>query len=140
AAFRSNVKLDRLCESGGLGDPPAIRFSSVMVPVIWRLPRFCSAVAISYVLFAAMPAHGFIIAPNDPDPWLSTASGSRSGNGAPATITWSIVPDGTSVTHNDNTLLHSPSNLISFLNTNFGTNSAAQGNLALQPWFHIFQD
>lgn len=89
-------------------------------------------------VFATTPAGGFIISANDPDPWLSTASGSRSGNGAPATITWSIVPDGTRVSTGSGSAT-TPSNLISFMNTNFGGNPA-QSNLALQPWFHIFTD
>ena len=33
----------------------------------------------------------------DPDSWQRTASGFRTGTGIPATITWSIVPDGTTV-------------------------------------------
>ncbi len=88
--------------------------------------------------FVATPAHGFIITPSDPDPWLSTASGSRSGNGAPATITWSIVPDGT-VTSTGVGSATTTSKLVSFMNSNFGGNSS-QTNLTLQPWFHIFTD
>jgi hypothetical protein len=81
----------------------------------------------------------FIITPSDPDPWLSTASGPRSGNGSPATITWSLVPNGTTTIRDDVTNATSPSNLISFMNTNFGGNPA-QADLTLQPWFHIFSD
>jgi hypothetical protein len=89
-------------------------------------------------IFLATPARGFIIDPTVPDPWLTTASGTRSGNGSPATITWSIVPDGTRVSTGVGTST-TASNLVSFMNTNFGGN-AAQKNLALQPWFHIFTD
>lgn len=97
----------------------------------------CTLVACLGVL--AGPARAFIITPSDPDPWLSTASGSRSGNGAPATITWSIVPDGTTTDSSTSTSATSPSNLISFMNSNFG-GVAGQTNLTLQPWFHIFTD
>src|SRR6476469_6490811 len=84
------------------------------------------------------PARGFIISPNDPDPWLSTASGSRSGNGAPATLTWSIVPDGTRVSTGSGTTTVA-SNLVSFMNSNFG-GSSSRTDLTQQPWFHIFTD
>ena len=94
--------------------------------------------ALSCAVFAASSASGFIINPNDPDPWLTTASGSRSGNGAPATLTWSIVPDGTRVSTGSGTTT-TASNLISFMNTNFGGNPA-QTNLVLEPWYHIFAD
>src|SRR6478752_7267815 len=84
------------------------------------------------------PALGFIINPDDPDPWLSTASGARSGNGAPATLTWSIVPDGTRVSTGSGTTTVA-SNLVSFMNSNFG-GSSSQTDLTKQPWFHIFTD
>ena len=87
----------------------------------------------------ARPAHAFII-DSDPnyEPWLTTASGSRSGNGDPATLTWSIVPDGTNVPSGDFGNLGS-SDLISFLDTNFG---AGPGGIDLtqRPWFHFFTD
>ncbi len=91
------------------------------------------------VLLAPGAARAFILNPTDPDPWLSTASGSRpNGNGTPATITWSIVPDGTKLTKASG-IGSSTSNLISFMNTTFGGNPA-QTNLTLQPWFHLFTD
>ena len=90
-------------------------------------------------LLGAAPASAFILTPSDPDPWLMTANGSRPGNGSPATITWSIVPDGTTTMRDVFTSATAPSNLISFMNTNFG-GSAGQTNLTLQPWFHIFTD
>lgn len=97
----------------------------------------CTVVACLGLL--AGPARAFIINTTDPDPWLSTASGARSGNGAPGTITWSIVPDGTTTDSDTNSSQTSPSNLISFMNTHFG-GVAGQTNLTLQPWFHIFTD
>jgi hypothetical protein len=89
-------------------------------------------------LFAAAPARGYILYPGDLDPWLWTSSGLRSGNGDPATITWSIVPDGTSVTTFAGGST-SPSNLISFMNTNFGGNPQ-EPDLTQQPWFHLFEE
>ena len=43
------------------------------------------------------------------DPWSLTASGSTNGEGNPITLTWSIVPDNTSIFGGDN------SNLVSYL-------------------------
>jgi serralysin len=98
-----------------------------------------SLVVASIALLAATaPVSGFIINPSDPDPWLSTASGPRSGNGDPATLTWSIVPDGTTMNHGTD-IGTSPSNLISFLNSNFGGNPA-QTDLTQQPWFDLLEE
>ncbi len=105
------------------------------------MPRrlsYLSLLAACCGLLVAVPANGFIINPNDPDPWLSTASGSRTGNGAPATITWSIVPDGTSMS-TGSTGGTTTSNLITFMNMNFGVNSQ-DTSLSSQPWFHLFSD
>jgi hypothetical protein len=92
----------------------------------------------AFALQAASPARGFILSSVDPDPWLSTASGPRAGNGDAATITWSIVPDGTSVTR-DSGVGTAPSNLIAFMNSNFG-GTPAQTDLTQQPWFHLFEE
>ena len=51
-------------------------------------------------------------------PWQRTASGTRSGRGIAATITWSIVPDGTFVPGGGSTGT-GPSDLNDFLNTTF---------------------
>ena len=83
------------------------------------------------------PAHAFIINP-DLNPWLTTASGSRSGNGDPITLTWSIVPDGTNVPSNTGESL-GPSDLISFLDTTFGSDPN-ESDLTQRPWFHFFSD
>ena len=85
----------------------------------------------------ARPARAFIIDPNF-DPWLTTASGSRSGNGDPVTLTWSIVPDGTNVPSNIIGSL-GPSDLISFLDTTFGSDPN-ESDLTQRPWFHFFSD
>src|SRR5207237_6361495 len=106
--------------------------------IMRRLWANVSAVASFCALFATPSASGFIINPNDPDPWLTTASGSRTGNGAPATITWSIVSDGTSLTQASGSGTAS-SNLISFMDSTFG-GIPSQTNLTLQPWFHVFTE
>lgn len=102
---------------------------------------FCQAfAAVCCVLLNGVTARAFIITPSDPDPWLQTASGPRpTGNGSPATITWSIIPDGTTAIRDTNSSATAASNLISFMNTNFGGN-IGQSDLTLQPWFHIFTD
>jgi hypothetical protein len=93
-----------------------------------------------WALFACPTARAFIIDRSAADPWLYTASGSRpGGNGTPATITWSIVPDGTTAIRSQDNNDTAASNLISFMNTNFG-GSPGQTDLSLQPWFHIFSD
>jgi hypothetical protein len=103
-----------------------------------RKSAYLSLWILAGAIFAASPARGFIIDPTAADPWLTTASGTRTRTGDPATITWSLVPDGTRVSTGIGTSTTS-SNLVSFMNTNFGGNPS-QTNLALQPWFHIFTD
>jgi hypothetical protein len=98
----------------------------------WSVVFACAAASV------AQPAGGFILSSVDPDPWLVTASGPRPGNGAPATITWSFVPQGTPVDEYIG-FGSSPNNLISFLNSNFGGNPA-QTDLTQQPWFHLFEE
>src|ERR1043165_7746208 len=99
--------------------------------------RYLWALPLLYMLVLAYSVQGFIINPNDPPPWTTTASGTRSGNGAPGTITWSIIPDGTSMSTGSGGT--TTSKLISFMNTNFGGN-AAETDLTKQPWFHIITD
>ena len=54
----------------------------------------------------------------DTTPWQVTASGNRTGTGIPGTITWSLVPDGTTVP-GGSAGAAGPSNLNTFLNTTF---------------------
>jgi serralysin len=97
----------------------------------------CMAVA-TWAFLVPVSASAFILDPSAHDPWLTTASGPRSGNGDPATLTWSILPDGTSLRGNSIFSMES-SNLISFMNTNFGGNPG-QTDLTQQPWFDLFED
>lgn len=87
------------------------------------------------VLFAGQSL-GFIIDP-DANPWLTTASGSRTANGQPATLTWGFVGDGTTVSDGVSSL--GGSDLIAKLNTTFGGNPA-ESDHRLQPWFGFFDD
>src|SRR4051794_37078090 len=88
--------------------------------------------------FMSMPARAFILDSTTSVTWTSTASGTRTANGQPATITWSLVPDGTATTTESGNST-APSNLISFMNTNFG-GTAGLTDLTQEPWFHIFTD
>jgi hypothetical protein len=87
---------------------------------------------------ASAPARAFILDSTTTVTWQNTASGTRTANGQPATITWSLVPDGTATTTSSGNST-TPSNLISFMNTNFGGNPS-QTDPTKQPWFHIFTD
>ena len=86
--------------------------------------------------FAAEDASGFIIDPGH-TPWQRTASGRRSGRGEAGTLTWSIVPDGTSIT--DGLDDFGGSDLIEFLNDNFD-GDPSEVDHTQQPWFSIFED
>jgi hypothetical protein len=89
-------------------------------------------------IFACLPAQAFILDSTSTVTWTTTASGTRTTNGIPATITWSLVPDGTATTTESGNST-TPSNLISFMNSNFGGNPALT-DLTQEPWFHIFTD
>lgn len=82
-------------------------------------------------------AYGFILSDPDFTPWLTTASGTRNGNGRPVTLTWSIVPDGTDTPDDFGGL--AGSNLISFLDANFGGNPAGgdAADYTQRPWFEF---
>jgi len=84
-------------------------------------------------------AQAFILSDPNFQPWLSTASNIRSGNGRPVTLTWSLVGDGTSTPNTDGTRVGS--NLINFLDTTFGgTPSVPQADdLTVRPWFTLFE-
>ena len=82
-------------------------------------------------------AQGFIIDPNLV-PWLSTASGTRTGNGDAVTFTWSIVPDGSTISDTD-LGISGTSDLISTLDATFGAGPGGT-DLSQRPWFEIFED
>ena len=97
---------------------------------------FNSWYAIALIVAFCCRAEAFIF-DDSFTPWLRTASGSRSGNGTPATLTWSIVPDGTSVS--DGVKDFGGSDLLAFMNENFD-GDPTQTDHRLQPWFSIFAD
>lgn len=66
------------------------------------------------------------------DRWSTTASGSTGSQGDIATITWSIVADGTSI------VSEGSSNLVSYMDGLFGSSGGT--NLTSRPWFSLFQD
>ena len=103
-----------------------------------NIPRVACTLAALVPVLVAAPAHGFII-DTILTPWTTTASGTRTANGQPVTLTWSFVPDGTLISEASQGLVNEPSNLISFLDTNFGAGPGG-GDYTLRPWFEHFQD
>ncbi|WP_367870389.1 MBG domain-containing protein [Luteolibacter sp. Populi] len=71
--------------------------------------------------------------------WSRTAVNGNGQNtqGQPITITWSIVPDGTSIPATDAEESSAPSNLRAHLAAIYG--GSAAGNPTAQPWFTVFQ-
>src|SRR2546423_339607 len=82
-------------------------------------------------------AEAFILAPDTR--WTSTATNASTGTyGQPITLTWSLVPDGTSVSSYAPTN-GSTSNLISMFDSTFGAGPGGS-DLTKRPWFHLFSD
>lgn len=81
-------------------------------------------------------SNAFIIDPTH-TPWLSAASGSRTGNGTAGILTWSIVPNGTQISDTGQSL--GDSDLITYLNETF-EGDPSEADLTKQPWFSIFED
>ena len=94
----------------------------------------CVIVAVS--LLTTATTRGFIIDP-EATPWFSTASGNRTANGQPATLTWGFVPDGTIIY--DGIYSLGESDLIAKLNDAFG-GDIDETNPQSQPWFTYFED
>ncbi|BDS06141.1 hypothetical protein NT6N_11810 [Oceaniferula spumae] len=70
------------------------------------------------------------------DRWSSTATDGNTGSeGTPVTITWSFVPDGTTIPGQSNTT--GTSNLIAKLNSTYGTSPT--GDYEDAPWFELFE-
>ncbi|MCY3007183.1 MAG: tandem-95 repeat protein [Planctomycetota bacterium] len=64
--------------------------------------------------------------------WINPVGGSSPNNGDPASVSWSIVPDGTQVSTINGGL--APSNFISFMDGIYG---ASPGPVASRPWFNL---
>jgi len=72
------------------------------------------------------------------DRWTRTATdGTGISVGTPITITWGLVPDGTTVAGTNSFPDDSPSNLIATLNSTYGASTT--GNLQDAPWFELFE-
>jgi hypothetical protein len=78
-------------------------------------------------------AHARTAAAYVPDErWSVTASGATGASGTPATLTWSIAPDGTSIPG------EGASNLISYFDGLFNVTSGGS-DLTQRPWFTYFK-
>lgn len=64
--------------------------------------------------------------------WINPVGGSSPSNGDPATVSWSIVPDGTQVSSLNGGL--APSNFIAFMDGIYGS---APGPVSNRPWFNL---
>ncbi|MFN5918576.1 MAG: matrixin family metalloprotease, partial [Planctomycetota bacterium] len=64
--------------------------------------------------------------------WVNPVGGSSPNNGDPASVSWSIVPDGTQVSTINGGL--APSNFIAFMDGIYGS---APGPVANRPWFNL---
>jgi hypothetical protein len=72
--------------------------------------------------------------------WSSTATNSSTGAyGQPITLTWSLVPDGTSVSSGYAPTNGKTSNLIATFDATYGAGPGGS-NLTQRPWFHLFTD
>ena len=65
--------------------------------------------------------------------WVNPTGGASPNDGDPATITWSIVPDGTQVYNSTNGNLGS-SNFVAFMDGIYGS---AAGPISSRPWFNL---
>ncbi len=101
----------------------------------WLCARTAAAAGWLALVFAAPAAEAFIINPGLV-PWTTTASGSRTANGQPVTLTWSIVPDGSTITEAN--IGSQPSDLIAFLDLEFGSGPGGS-DLTQRPWFTYFE-
>jgi len=94
--------------------------------------RFTAAlVFLVFLVGSAAPRSAFAFVPDDR--WGTTASGFTGQDGDPITLTWSLVPDGTTL------LNEGPSGLISFMDSEFGAGPGGS-DLTQRPWFRFFDD
>ncbi len=98
-----------------------------------RLAAFCAIVLLTSSASAFVPASTTANASR----WLTTAHGFTGSAGDPATVTWSIVADGTP-TFDTETGSFSPSDLIATFDNAFGSGPGGT-NYTLRPWFTFFE-
>ena len=93
----------------------------------FRRPAFALILsAIVLQLVAAHSAKAYFV----DNRWSNTASGATGSQGSPIKLTWSIVPENTTVSGGK-------SKLISFLDTTFGAGPGGT-NLTQRPWYTLF--
>lgn len=89
------------------------------------LRRFALLVLVLILVFQISPSHGFY----SNGRWATTATNPSTGSiGSPATLTWGIVPDGTTIPG------LGTSNLISFLDGIYGSGPGG-ADLTMRPWY-----
>lgn len=91
---------------------------------------FNKRVALGILTFACA-ASSLAYVPDDR--WSTTTSGSTGNYGDPATLAWSLVPDGTRIPGEEN------SNLINYLDDLFNV-SANSTDLTNRPWFSLVEE
>ncbi|MFK8114165.1 MAG: matrixin family metalloprotease, partial [Rubripirellula sp.] len=70
--------------------------------------------------------------------WSNTALGAGNAQGDIATLTWGIVPDGTSIVDPNTNTVTGISDVVSFMDGIYG--GAAIGLVSDKPWFHLFEN
>jgi len=101
----------------------------LMAHLLTAIPQVVRALAAIIATFAFAGAASAYV---PDDRWSTTASGSTGSQGDVATITWSLVADGTSIVNEGS------SNLISYMDGLFG--SSGGSNLTTRPWFSLFEE
>lgn len=100
---------------------------------------FVWGVAWAGVLLQSLSAQAFRL---DQNRWTHTAlSGTGTSQGSPAIVTWSLVPDGTSIPGKPwlrPTESSDSSSLVAFFDGLYGDGGG--GSLSSRPWFYIFDD
>jgi hypothetical protein len=91
-----------------------------------RLQIHVTAAALAWLAVWTTPCAAFYVNGT----WATTAHGPVAPAGNPATLTWSIVPDGTGLS------IGGTSNLISFLDGQFGAGPGG-ADLSQRPWFSV---
>src|SRR5438045_4181943 len=102
--------------------------------------RLMAAMLLATVASYRFPpsARAFILSPNTR--WTSTASNASTGTyGNPITLTWSLVPNGTTVSNSYAPTNGTSSTLISTFDAAFGAGPGGS-DLTQRPWFHLFSD
>lgn len=104
---------------------------------LFKMNRKCYCMVAVAVCFAVNQAYAYNISNRFDN--VHTASESGSGTqGDPITFTWSIVPDGTSVRDRWSGSTWHQSDLIAFMDTEYGAGDGGS-DLTQRPWFSLFE-